>query len=102
MLSQHACKTIAAYPYFLLLTYFCKISFSWSLATCKLLINLGILYCMAARRMQFASGWWPTERNLHPAGGRLNEICTWLAADGMINTEQLAANKMQNLQKMCN
>jgi hypothetical protein len=46
-----------------LAAYFCKIcirlaasmmqiSFGWSLAACK----LGILYCIAASRMQFASG----------------------------------------------
>jgi hypothetical protein len=51
-----------------LAAYFCKIciwlaasrmqiSFGWSLAACK----LGILYCMAACWMQFASGWRPTE-----------------------------------------
>jgi hypothetical protein len=33
------------------------------------------------------------------AGGRLNEIYIWLAANQMINTEQLAANWMQILQK---
>jgi hypothetical protein len=25
--------------------------------------------------MHFVSGWWPTERNLHPAGSQLNAIC---------------------------
>jgi hypothetical protein len=54
-----------------------QISFGWSLATCK----LGILYCMATSRMQFASGWQPTELNLHLDGGQLNEICSRLAAD---------------------
>jgi hypothetical protein len=73
-----------------LAAYFCKIciwlaaskmqiSFGWSLAACK----LGILYCMAASWMQFASGWWPTEWNLHPDGSQLNEICIRLAADWM-------------------
>jgi hypothetical protein len=38
-----------------------QISFGWSPAACKLLKNLGILYCMAASRMQFALGWRPTE-----------------------------------------
>jgi hypothetical protein len=54
-----------------------QISFGWLLAACK----LGILYCMTSSRMQFASGWLPTELNLHPDGGQLNEICIWLAAD---------------------
>jgi hypothetical protein len=56
----------------MLAAYFCKIciwlaasrmqlSFGWLLAACKLLINLGILYCMTANRMQFVSGWRPTE-----------------------------------------
>jgi hypothetical protein len=31
--------------------------------------------------MKFAFGWQPTEGNLHPAGGRLNEICIRLAAN---------------------
>ncbi len=45
-----------------------QISFSWSLAACK----LDILYCMAASRMQFGSGWrW------------LNEICIRMAANWM-------------------
>jgi hypothetical protein len=34
-----------------------QISFGWSLAAGK----LGILNCMAASWMQFASGWQPTE-----------------------------------------
>jgi hypothetical protein len=34
-----------------------QISFGWSLATWK----LGILYCMAASQMHFASGWRLTE-----------------------------------------
>jgi hypothetical protein len=34
-----------------------QISFGWSLAASK----LGILYCMADSRMQFASGWQLTE-----------------------------------------
>ncbi len=50
---------------------------------CKLFINLGILYCMAASRMQFASGWRLTEWKLHPAGGHQNEICIPLAASWM-------------------
>ncbi len=33
--------------------------------------------------MKFASGWQPTEWNLHPAGGQLNEICIPLAASWM-------------------
>jgi hypothetical protein len=52
-----------------------QILFGWSLAACK----LGILYSMAASRMQFASSW-----------RRLNEICI-----------RLAANRMQILQKIC-
>jgi hypothetical protein len=54
-----------------------QISFGWSLAACK----LGFLHCMAASRMQFASGWRPTELNLHPDGSQLNEIGNCLAAD---------------------
>jgi hypothetical protein len=54
-----------------------QISFGWSLAACK----LGILYCMAASRMQFASSWRLSEFNLHPDGGQLKEICIRLAAD---------------------
>jgi hypothetical protein len=45
--------------------------------------------------MQFASGWRPTERNLYPVGGRLNEICIRLNEICI----QLAANWMQILQK---
>ncbi len=76
-----------------------QISFGWSPATCKLLINLGILYCMAASRMQFASGWRLAEWNLHLAGGQLNEIYIRLVANWMINTEQMVAHQMQILQK---
>ncbi len=47
-----------------LVAYFFKISIR--LAACK----LGIVYCMAAGGC-----------NLHPAGGRLNETCTRMAAN---------------------
>jgi hypothetical protein len=36
---------------------------------------------MAASWMQFASSWQLTKLNLHPDGGKLNEICIRLAAD---------------------
>jgi hypothetical protein len=54
-----------------------QISIGWSLAGCK----LGILYCMAASWMQFASGWWRTELNLHLDGSQLIELCIRLAAN---------------------
>jgi hypothetical protein len=67
-----------------LVAYFCKICirlvasrmqilFGWSPASCKLLVNLDILYFIADSQMQFASGWRLTERNLHPAGSQLND-----------------------------
>jgi hypothetical protein len=43
--------------------------------------------CMVASRMQFKSRWLPTELNLHPDGGQLNEICIWLAANRMQITQ---------------
>jgi hypothetical protein len=79
-----------------------QISLGWSPAASKLLKNLGNFYWIAANRMQFASGWWLTEWNLHPVGGRLNEICIRLIEICIRLNEiciQLAANWMQILQK---
>jgi hypothetical protein len=79
-----------------------QISFGWSPAACKLLINLGIFYWIATSQMQFASGWRPNEWNLHTVGGWLNEICIWLIEICIWLNEiciRLAANWMQILQK---
>jgi hypothetical protein len=45
--------------------------------------------------IQLAADW----MKLHLAGGWLNEIYIRLAANWMINTEQLAANQMQIFKK---
>jgi hypothetical protein len=44
--------------------------------------------------MKFVSRWWLTEWNLHPAGGRLKEICIRLAANWMQILQKYAASTL--------